>query len=373
MTESCATRKHKKIEAVYKVTTPMFCAGADQREAELRVTSFKGVLRFWWRALAWSKYGGDLKTIKKHEDQLFGSSENGRGYVKLRLKSYSDLKSSVGSELGNDHRSKSGMKYLGYGVFEDKSRTGDDLRRGYAEPFSFNLMIRHCIKNSNDEELLLNSLKAIGMFSGIGSKNRKGFGSVSLKDIIDIDEKKQIFQEGESESFDEISTAIRELMKYCNPADNYPSYTAFSRHSRFIILERNSNDERNFGLDIINQIGTMLKDNIRGSGLGRIAFGLPRKFKHEEIDILNTNDKKVQDVRRASPLFIHVNRTSKPAIAVLAFLPSDFMYKECRKAKADGREISLHDTQEIYKPINKFLDSIQSENDYFSKIEEVKI
>ena len=45
------------IEATYRINTPMFIAGAEQdKEAELRLPSFKGALRFWWRALAYGRY-----------------------------------------------------------------------------------------------------------------------------------------------------------------------------------------------------------------------------------------------------------------------------------------------------------------------------
>jgi len=40
------------IRATYRITTPMFCGGAE-RQAEFRLPSFKGVLRLWWRALEW--------------------------------------------------------------------------------------------------------------------------------------------------------------------------------------------------------------------------------------------------------------------------------------------------------------------------------
>jgi CRISPR-associated protein Cmr1 len=33
-----------------EVVTPMFLGGANNLEAELRVPSIKGMLRFWWRA-----------------------------------------------------------------------------------------------------------------------------------------------------------------------------------------------------------------------------------------------------------------------------------------------------------------------------------
>lgn len=46
------------IEADYRAVTPVFCSGADpNKDAELRLSSFKGILRFWWRALAWSSTG----------------------------------------------------------------------------------------------------------------------------------------------------------------------------------------------------------------------------------------------------------------------------------------------------------------------------
>ncbi|HID77150.1 MAG TPA: type III-B CRISPR module RAMP protein Cmr1, partial [Planctomycetaceae bacterium] len=43
------------FEATYRIVTPMFCAGADEQRAELRLPSFKGALRFWWRSLMWGQ------------------------------------------------------------------------------------------------------------------------------------------------------------------------------------------------------------------------------------------------------------------------------------------------------------------------------
>jgi CRISPR-associated protein Cmr1 len=40
------------IEAVYRIVTPMFVGGADQKPYDgVRAPSFKGALRFWWRTL----------------------------------------------------------------------------------------------------------------------------------------------------------------------------------------------------------------------------------------------------------------------------------------------------------------------------------
>ncbi|WP_143108945.1 type III-B CRISPR module RAMP protein Cmr1, partial [Bathymodiolus thermophilus thioautotrophic gill symbiont] len=45
----------KTIVATYRIITPMFISGAKVTEAELRIPSIKGAIRFWWRALNWQK------------------------------------------------------------------------------------------------------------------------------------------------------------------------------------------------------------------------------------------------------------------------------------------------------------------------------
>ena len=74
-----------EIEVTYRVVTPLFCAGADSTHSEIRLPSFKGVLRFWWRALAWSRCRADLEAIRRQEDALFGSAGGGQSCVSMRL------------------------------------------------------------------------------------------------------------------------------------------------------------------------------------------------------------------------------------------------------------------------------------------------
>ena len=65
------------LEAVFRVVTPLFLGGADGTEAEIRAASLKGALRFWYRATSYSA-GADITTIKKKEEEIFGSSEKGQ-------------------------------------------------------------------------------------------------------------------------------------------------------------------------------------------------------------------------------------------------------------------------------------------------------
>ena len=110
-----------EIEATYRVVTPMFCAGANPGKAELRLPSFKGVLRFWWRALAWSRLDGNLEEIRRQEDALFGSTGEGQSRVSMRLAidpnpprvrtdEVLTVSESDGRVVGE------GARYLGYGV-----------------------------------------------------------------------------------------------------------------------------------------------------------------------------------------------------------------------------------------------------------------
>ena len=55
----------KEITASLEIVTPMFLGGAATTEVAdaIRPPSIKGALRFWWRALNWSRvYQGDSAT-----------------------------------------------------------------------------------------------------------------------------------------------------------------------------------------------------------------------------------------------------------------------------------------------------------------------
>jgi len=58
----------RKWSCTLEVVTPMFLAGADQTVAELRPPTFKGLMRWWYRAAK-----GDL--ITSEEGFLFGSTK----------------------------------------------------------------------------------------------------------------------------------------------------------------------------------------------------------------------------------------------------------------------------------------------------------
>src|SRR5579885_765120 len=111
------------IEAEYQAVTPAFCAGADPNQPELRAPSFKGVLRFWWRALAWSRLKGDLRKIHDEEERVFGGPGTGCSRVALQVAAYEPSRLRVAKkdqvlEVTDGRVVGDGARYLGYGLME---------------------------------------------------------------------------------------------------------------------------------------------------------------------------------------------------------------------------------------------------------------
>ena len=139
----------KTLSASFEIVTPMFIGGSDQQTAQLRPSSLKGALRFWWRALNWSRvcalHGSDqnaaLRQLHADESRLFGhaATDNGGGQG-VFLMQVSDLsvkeqKQPFGTGFDN------GILYLlgqGLGSFRDGNHC---LRPGLAAGGSFDLRL----------------------------------------------------------------------------------------------------------------------------------------------------------------------------------------------------------------------------------------
>ena len=111
----------QRIKASFEITTPMFLGGANQENtAELKSTSVKGVLRFWYRAINYGRYQEHEK-IKQHEDYIFGSTKS---QSKLYLNLGEERLEITTYDNNNEKRFrtlfKQGASYLGYGLDYEK-------------------------------------------------------------------------------------------------------------------------------------------------------------------------------------------------------------------------------------------------------------
>ena len=303
------------INATYRVVTPMFLGDANQKATGLRPPSVKGALRFWWRALNWRRCLHEagatteaLKLLYQEERRLFGTAavvENdgplGQGVFLLRISQPSRIATDATWPTNN-----TGSGYLGFGLMESGNAANNNVqphREGLREGIEFELELRFKPRTSaSDVEALRETLRAWNLFGGLGSRARRGFGSVTLIKMNDQDTQ-----------LDRIAyeAAAKAMLQTAAGTTDFPPYTAFSTHARFGILTTGSEARMTH-----NQAGLLYKAH-RGQastlrGAAKIPFGLPL----QGVD---------PDSRRASPLLFHIHALRDGSFAAAAlYLPAEF-------------------------------------------------
>ena len=398
------------MDATYRIVTPMFCGGADpNRSAEVRLPSFKGVLRFWWRALAWGRLGGglnerELEKIRKREATLFGSADGGQSRVLMRLGGVpKPTVVRAGSVLGRDgkevpsgtshtDRVGRGARYLGYGVMGAFGQRAGKLGRPcVVAPFEFTVQMRCRGLDCEVMESLKRTLIALGTFGGMGAKSRKGYGSLVLRSLR-IDRKSDWRA---PQTIDELGERIRGLHATATRrgaetrAADIP-FTALSPRARHVLLSAN----RQKPLELLDLVGREVVRfrawGHRGKILGnvpsernferdhdlmklshwqrqqhpeRIAFGLPHDYGKQKDQQVGPADGKLD--RRASPLFIHIHLVGDKPVAVLSLVPARFLPRPkssppgaMPQISVGGSKISQLPERELFQPVHEFLNRL---------------
>ncbi len=358
-----------ELEARFRVVTPLFMGGADPMRTELRLSGIKGVLRFWWRALAWCEHEGSLKRIREEEGEIFGSAEKGQSCAIMRL--------IVNKNEKNPEIQGPGLRYLGYGLFEQKEN-----RERIPSPVSdfsvlFNIRQGKCrdLDAEYVREQLIRALKVMGLLGGIGARSRRGWGSLTLTGLIENGT--NLFSP--PEDLDTFKRCIQESIPFEKLSDELPPYTAFSQCTRIFSL-----DEGNQALGVLNRVGEnmveyrggnrrrgenrrfsrdtslmksiatrvikesdieRLQNNPKQNHPERATFGLPHNyyFKKDKIELRVSPE---NHERRASPLFIHIHDLTRAKyIAVASLIPAKFLPDEGKiriarimKEEGDGSE-----------------------------------
>lgn len=310
----------KTLAARFRVATSMFLSGADQDQAELRLSSLKGALRFWWRALAWTRHNGDLSAIRQEESSLFGSSDTGQASVLMRLSQPADIDDCLGEQRASDWRGWRG--YVGYGLVDKSARP----RRAYIQPgceFGLTLSAR------DDASLtaVRDALIAFGLLGNMGGRSRKGWGSVNLLELTD-DRNGQLAWQAPS-TVDELRARIDPLLT--SDDDRWPDYTAVSAHTRVAIGPPESNPD-----EAHRYLAELYREAVRSTPgkAQREQYGLPRGERKAD--------------RRASPLLLHIHQLPNgQGVPVATFLPARFLENQ---ETPDGE----------WQQIHRFLDGVVS-------------
>lgn len=366
------------IGATYRVVTPAFIGGARPEHAEFRIASFKGVLRWYWRALAWKRYG-ELRQVRDEEAELFGSPRaQARVVIRSGALASNGDRRPVSLDAGSTlEHGGAGIGYLGYGVVKPDGRS---LTKGCLRaPLEFTLELRCRDLNEQQMNSLCDALRAFGLLGGLGARSRRGFGSAVLARLEVNGEPRW----EEPISVHDLAQRVRALRAQgvvdarCAPAgDGLPPYTALSPHARHVLVAAATGDvfalldrvgrelvwyrswgrngkvldgvasERNFkdDHDLMKQ-----PQGSRQTYPRRIAFGLPQNYSKSD-----SVKPAIEYDRRASPLLIHIHDGPAGPAAVLSFLPSVFL-PQGAKIKVGESVVSLQ-VAGFWEPITDFLD-----------------
>lgn len=297
----------KTIEATYRIVTPMFCAGADQSGAELRLPSFKGALRFWWRSLAWRRGMRNAAQLREAEARLFGSSDQGRSRILLRCM---EELSKVSIESHNGFDSNTWQGYIGYGIGD--RRPGRRQHR-IAPGSTWTIQLLGTDLSPEEIESVRSALIALGLLGGLGARSRKGWGSLTLV---------RLAEDGEDEgsgsawrvptTYEELRLALESLFHTDDRDTDLPPWTAITSRSSFAIGPACKD---------ANAAHQYLAERYR-----RAIRSITCKVEREQFGLPRGRAGKNADCRRASPVFLHVHQADdNEAIPVAAVLPADFL------------------------------------------------
>ena len=289
------------ITAKYRVVTPMFLSGADQSCTELRLPSFKGALRFWWRALAAECFANGLQKLRDAEDSLFGSTRTRTGQSRVRMRI---VDQSIQPKIQNKFQRNTWQSYIGYGLIDKPGQT----QRECIPPDSWFTVELGCSRCDDvQSRSLRKALIALGLLGGLGSRSRNGWGSITLESLSGV---------GEPWSAPTDETALREeIERLFATQAALQNWTAVTRDSAYAIGKSHSDSELAYCW-LAQQYQSTIKEITDKQH--REAFGLPRKHAGR-----NAGE------RRAGPVLLHVHQVEGyPALPLAVFLPGKFLEKQ---------------------------------------------
>lgn len=163
-----------------EVVTPMFLAGADGIELDLRPPSIKGAMRFWWRSMNGYLSISDLR---KQEADIFGGTDEKVGRSKLLVRTSHPELTAVNQRPLPHHTGGDNCLICRQNPSEKNCKKGyknQAIPIGYRYETNLSLT-REIIVNPDDtfDICRLESLFLLTcLFGGLGKRSRRGYGSV---------------------------------------------------------------------------------------------------------------------------------------------------------------------------------------------------
>ena len=352
-----------KISFDLETITPLFMSGADGKTPELRPPSFKGMMRFWWRAM---RAENDIDTLAKDEAKIFGGTGKVKGKSKILIRmSKRKVKEGTNIKKYAKIQNHPGVGYLLYSAFMQK--------KAYFEHGSkFRLEI-----SSPEIDSLHQAEAAFWLsvnFGGFGTRSRRGGGNFAVNDCRGKDDEHTILLKKRYIPKDNIQSFLTEGYEEAKKTITQNKTNKYSNLSGATIFTGQGYENWQKALDSVGMplmdyrakkrpdydiFADYLTGSTNNNELERVKFGLPLggrfnnnpAVKGRSFNIAPKVDKKF--TRRGSPLIIKIvknnnSKNNKPYVPVLVllsgvFLPNDaeLRIKETGKTKTKKKPIPM--------------------------------
>ncbi len=325
-----------QLEVRLETVTPLFLGGSNPRGApELRAASFRGVLRFWLRALLGGVLGDrNLDDLRKAEAAVFGSTEAASPVV-VRIQSQ-EIPMIPFSQLaewdpGQRAYQKPGIAYLFFAARETQQ---EPERRAVQAGTSFQLILseRAGVSAKTALRQAYAALWLLTHLGGLGARARRGAGGVQATQVQGQPEELPPLTI-QATSPKRLQEELRDGLKKLRSLISSQSSGKVSNPSAFDILHpdvckiwviNRTFDSWDEALDTIGQAMQQFRNrrepdysNVKNAvqkgaplkqPVERAAFGLPIVFYYRSLGDLKGTLKGSNHDRRASPLVIRVVR-----------------------------------------------------------------
>ena len=164
-----------------RTVTPAFLgsfetAATQEQEILFPIPSLRGVLAYWLRALAGPYIGSHISELLRLESQLFGAAANGTS-APSRI-----LLRGARVPVTQLATAQDGVRYLmGPGLTDRNGPSGRCL-----SPANLDVRVKN-LGGPLHADLFLSALWALRAFGGIGARTRRGFGSLAIGSVKNLD------------------------------------------------------------------------------------------------------------------------------------------------------------------------------------------
>lgn len=278
--------------------TPVFMYGGDGKTPEIRLTEFKGMMRFWWRSYQDTK---DIKELLKKEGEIFGDTEH-KSTFRMKIANLQCKTKRLNKDFIHP------IKYLFFPL-ELQMQEG---KREYFNYANIDIELSGFNKKLLDEVSM--SLMIAAYLGGFGERARRTGGNFHISNMeqfnIDLPEKiKEYLTLNENNNFSDYS---------------YPKFPAVIFKTK---PQHNSSKLQSYFINKLKEIRESFSNNPINEEIDRLFLGMPAYFggigqdrKGYEIDV---DDKKLD--RRSSPLAFKIIKENNNFFGLIYLFEGKFL------------------------------------------------